>query len=64
MMGNMKKWEIQLENYRTLVKELTDGREKKKSGFRFNRLFLLASDIAEQYFCEKKVEMQYLHGEV
>ncbi len=22
------------------------------------------SDVAQQFFCEKKVEMQYLHGEI
>jgi hypothetical protein len=31
---------------------------------RFNRSAIVASDIAGQFYCEKKVEMQYLHGEV
>jgi CRISPR/Cas system-associated exonuclease Cas4 (RecB family) len=31
---------------------------------RFNRSLMVASDIAGQFYCEKKVEMQYLHGEV
>jgi len=60
----MSRWKHQLEDYNSLVKELLEKREKGESGLRFNRPFILASDIAEQYFCEKKVEMQYLHGEI
>jgi hypothetical protein len=25
---------------------------------------IIASDVAEQYFCEKKVEMRYTYGEI
>jgi CRISPR/Cas system-associated exonuclease Cas4 (RecB family) len=60
----MSKWKSQLENYHSLVNELAEKRKKGKGDLRFNRHFILASDIAEQYFCEKKVELQYLHGEV
>jgi len=63
-MGSMRKWEIQLKTYNALAKELLEKRKKGESGLRFNRPSILASDIAEQYFCEKKVEMHYLHGEV
>jgi hypothetical protein len=37
---------------------------KGESTLRFDRSVIIASDIAEQYFCEKKVELQYLYGEV
>lgn len=60
----MRKWESQLKDYDSLLKELAEGREKGESSLRFNRPYVIASDVAEQYFCEKKVEMQYLHGEV
>jgi len=60
----MRKWEIQLEDYNSLVKELVKKRGKGESGLKFDRPFIIASDIAGQYFCEKKVELQYLHGEV
>jgi hypothetical protein len=46
------------------MEELVEKRRKCEGELRFNRPFIIASDIAQQYFCEKKVEMQYLHGEV
>lgn len=60
----MSKWEQQLEEYNSLIKQLIEKQKKEEGELRFNRLLIKASDIAEQYFCEKKVEMQYLHGEV
>jgi len=63
-MNNMRKWEHQLKVYYSLVEELVEKREKGESNLRFDRSFIIASDIAEQYFCEKKVEMQYLYGDV
>jgi hypothetical protein len=60
----MRKWERQLEACYSLMEKLVEKQRKCKGELRFNRLFIIASDIAQQYFCEKKVEMQYLHGEV
>lgn len=60
----MGKWKSQLENYYSLINELAEKGKKEKGDLRFNKHFILASDIAEQYFCERKVELQYLHGEV
>jgi CRISPR/Cas system-associated exonuclease Cas4 (RecB family) len=60
----MNRWEKQLETYESLMKEILEKREKEKSGLRFNSSFIIASDIAEQFFCEKKVEMRYVHGDV
>jgi len=57
----LNKWEQHLAEYLSFLKEL-DGAEG--SGLRFGRRVVVASDIAEQFFCEKKVEMQYLHGEI
>ncbi len=54
----------QLENYEFLLKKLDEKRGESEGKLRFNRTFIIASDIAEQYFCEKKVEMKYLHGEI
>ena len=39
-------------------------REEPNSGLRFGRSAIIASDIAQQYYCEKKVEMGYLQGEI
>jgi hypothetical protein len=63
-MNGLSKWERQLRDYYSLIEIITNEREKNKGSLRFGRFFVIASDIAEQYFCEKKVEMQYLHGEI
>jgi CRISPR/Cas system-associated exonuclease Cas4 (RecB family) len=60
----MLKWERQLGVYHSLLEELTNEREKSEGKLRFCRPFIIASDVAQEYFCEKKVEMQYLHGDV
>jgi len=60
----MSKWRHQLDNYYSLMEDLAKKGNKNQNKLRFGRPFIVASDIAGQYFCEKKVEMQYLHGEV
>lgn len=55
----MSKWEHQFEEYCSLLEQAKKGEAK----LRFNRSFIQVSDIAQQYFCEKKVEMRYLHGD-
>jgi hypothetical protein len=59
----MTEWKAQLESFDSLLKELKQNREQG-SRLRFGRSVIVASDIAEQFYCEKKVEMEYLHGEV
>ena len=54
-------WEQHLADYLLFLKELAKTSEGK---LKFGRKVVAASDIAEQFFCEKKVEMQYLHGEI
>ena len=51
------------ENYQ-LVEGIINKHEENQSKLRFNRPFIVVSDVAQQYFCEKKVEMQYIHGRV
>jgi CRISPR/Cas system-associated exonuclease Cas4 (RecB family) len=60
----MTKWKTQLENFDSMIKELRRKREEQEGRLRFNRSTICASDIAGQYYCEKKVEMEYLHGEI
>jgi CRISPR/Cas system-associated exonuclease Cas4 (RecB family) len=57
----LDKWEQHLADYLLFLKELAKTGEGK---LKFGRKVVAASDIAEQFFCEKKVEMQYLHGEI
>lgn len=54
------KWEHQFKEYHSLLEQAGKGETK----LRFNRSFIQVSDIALQFFCEKKVEMTYLHGDI
>jgi len=60
----MSRWEHQLKEYNSLLEQLVQKLERGEGELKFNRPFIMASDIADQYFCEKKVEMRYLHGEI
>jgi hypothetical protein len=60
----MRKWDHKLASFDSLAKEIAEKQKRSEGNLRFNRSFIPASDIAEQYFCEKKVEMDYLHGDV
>jgi CRISPR/Cas system-associated exonuclease Cas4 (RecB family) len=59
---NLSKWEQQLEEYTSLLKQVVQ--KPKKGELRFDNSCVRASDVASQYYCEKKVEMQYLYGEI
>lgn len=61
---SMSKWEHQLEEYNSLLEQLVQKIKKEEGELRFDRPFIKASDIATQYFCEKKVEMEYLRGKI
>jgi len=60
----MRKMQNQLEKFHSLVEQLVQKIRKEEGELRFGRPFIKASEIATQYFCEKKVEMQHLHGEI
>ena len=57
-------WERQLEEYDSLLEQFIQRLKKGEGELRFDRPAIRASDIAEQYFCEKKVEMQHLYGQI
>jgi len=59
----MTEWKARLLYFDSLLNELRKSVEIGGK-LRFNRSAIVASDIAGQFYCEKKVEMQYLHGEV
>ena len=63
-MRKLARWERQLENYTSSLKEFAQEARKGEGEFRFNSHLIKASDIAGQYFCEKKIEMKHLHGEI
>ena len=60
----MADWKHQLEEHNSLIKEVNHSISDDLGQFRFNRSIISASDVAKQFFCEKFVEMQYIHGEV
>ena len=60
----MEKWKKQLKEFDAVLEQFRQTREKQDAKLRFNRSMVIVSDVASQYYCEKKVEMQYLHGEV
>lgn len=64
MLRTVNRWKDQLTELESLVIETRSKLEKGEGVLRFHRPFVMASDIAGQYFCEKKVEMRYLHGEI
>jgi len=57
----MSTWKQQLEKYNSLLEQIG---QRKEGELRFNRCTIRASDVAGQYYCEKKIEMEYLYGEV
>ena len=59
----MTEWKGQLERFDSLLKGLNQ-KQRERGELRFNRSFVIASDIAGQYYCEKKIEMQYLYGKI
>ncbi|MBM3291790.1 hypothetical protein FJY84_03840 [Candidatus Bathyarchaeota archaeon] len=43
---------------------MKDDKSKKTRSLRFDKQILFVNEIAGQYFCEKKLEMQHIHGRV
>jgi hypothetical protein len=55
--NSMNEGERQLEEYNSLLEQVIQKSMKGEGELRFGNPFIKASDIASQYFCEKKVEM-------
>ena len=60
----MTTWKQQLTKFTSLLEQISQKKEKNEGDLRFNRCTIRASDVAGQYYCEKKIEMEYLYGEV
>jgi len=60
----MSVWKQQLNRYNSLLEQIVTKKKEKHGDLRFNRCTIRASDVAGQYYCEKKIEMAYLYGEV
>jgi hypothetical protein len=57
----LKTWEQHLEEYIAFLREFSISNE---GNLRFGQKAVAASDIAEQFYCEKKIEMQHIYGEI
>jgi hypothetical protein len=64
MFEDMTNWKHQLEKYNSLRMQITERIKNSEELLRFDRCTIRASDVAGQYYCEKKIEMKYLYGEV
>ena len=60
----MNRWKQQIEEYDSLFRQILQKKENNQGDLRFNRSTIRASDVAGQYYCEKKIEMQYLYGKI
>jgi len=56
-------WRSSLKNFEETIKELIKKLRGEKSRLRFGIHAIPVSSIAEQYYCERKVELAYLYGE-
>ena len=60
----MTTWKQQLKKYNSLREQIAERKEKNEGELRFGRCSVRASDVAGQYYCEKKIELEHLYGEV
>lgn len=58
------KYQRQLLDQDSLFHEIRTKLKNDDVSLRFGKPWVAASNLAQQYYCEKKVEMQFLHGEV
>ena len=60
----MSEWKQKFQRFNSLCEIINQIKEENTGDLRFNRSTIRASDVAGQYYCEKKIEMAYLYGEV
>lgn len=57
---NLPEWQVK---YNTQISFLEEIKETENL-LRFDSRYIKISDIASQYYCEKKVELKYVHGDI
>ena len=57
-------WKIIFETQVKLKEELTERIKLGESNLRFNRPYLIVSDIASQFYSEVKLELKNIFGEI
>lgn len=58
VMAESASWKDSLRNLKNLARQLSEPR------YRFDLPYVTVSAIAEQYYCESKVDLEYMFGEV
>lgn len=53
-------WQVKYNTQLSILEEIKDSGNL----LRFNNKYIKISDIASQYYCEKKVELRYVHGDI
>jgi len=57
-------WKTIFENQVKLREELIERVKKGKSNLKFNRPYLIVSDIASQFYSEAQIELDYIFGKI
>jgi len=57
-------WKTIFENQVKLREELIERVKKGKSNLKFNRPYLIVSDIASQFYSEARLELDYIFGKI
>ena len=57
-------WKTIFENQVKLREELIERVKKGKSNLKFNRPYLIVSDIASQFYSEAQLELDYIFGKI
>jgi hypothetical protein len=60
----MSEWKRRFKKSNTLLEQVNRKKYNDEGDLRFSRCTIRASDVAGQYYCEKKIELKYLFGEV
>ena len=53
-------WQVKYNTQLSILEEIKENQNL----IRFNRKYVIISDISSQYYCEKKVELRYVHGDI
>lgn len=57
---NLPEWQVKYNTQLSIFGEIKEN----ENLLRFDSRYIKISDIADQYYCEKKVELRYIHGDV
>ncbi len=57
---DLPEWQVKYNTQLSILNEIKDNR----NSLRFDNRYIKISDIAKQYYCEKKVELEYVHGTI